>query len=160
MTSDPSKIFLDPGQAYTNADKTLEQIAASPADASVSLNDLFGDETGAAAFLRYGFGPALAKYLAEQSIVVTNRSYESVLDGVRWEFLDTFDPLVLGGPELAKLHFGPLQVSRELMRDHFDPERTPQDEYGIGDLSPADQSGVLLTQLMIHLFINFQCKLR
>lgn len=91
---------------------------------------------------------------------MTNRTYESVLEGVRWEFLDTFDPLALGGPELSNLHFGPLQVSRELMRDHFDPERTPQGEYGIDDLSPADQSGLLLTQLMIHLYINHQCNSR
>lgn len=31
MTSDPSKIFLDPGHAYTNVDKILERVAANPA---------------------------------------------------------------------------------------------------------------------------------
>jgi hypothetical protein len=157
MTSDPSKIFLDPGQAYTNVDRTLERITASRTD-TVSSVDLFGDETGAAAFLRYGFGPALAKYLAEQSAAVTRRSFDVVLDGVRWEFLDAFDPVALGGPELANLHFGPLHVSRELMRDHFDPDLTPKNEYGVDDLSPADQSGVLLPQLMVHLLINAHCK--
>ena len=78
MTSDPRRIFLDPGQAYTNVDRTLERVTANLTD-TVSLVDLFGDETGAAAFLQYGFGPAMAKYLAEQSVVVTNRTYESVL---------------------------------------------------------------------------------
>ncbi|QSE87018.1 hypothetical protein [Rhodococcus koreensis] len=159
MPSDPSKIFLDPGQTYTNADKTLERITANPAGTSVSLDDLFGDETGAAAFIQYGFGPDLARYVAKQSAAVTRRFFDAVLDGVQWGFLDSFDPLAHLSPGL-RLHLGPLPVSRELMRDHLDPERTPQDDYGVTELSAADQTGVLLSQLLIHLFISHQCQSR
>lgn len=105
---------------------------------TIGLTDVFGHQTGAASFLQLGF--VLVWLSTSQSRAPKSHNASMVRpspppSGFSSRPSTQFEQF---GLDEAAIHLGPLNVSQELMRDHFDPARTPKDDYGIADLSYAD----------------------
>lgn len=153
MTAD-GQVVLNISQVYENVDELLERHQLDPT-VEIGLTDIFGDnESAMCTFLATGFGDGLACYIAEKSADITQREFPSSYKLANWASLDSFDPYRRFHLDRDRILLEPLDLTRALVRDHFDPTRVPLSDYGVGKLTVEEQSGTLVGTLLMYVAIS------
>lgn len=152
VTTD-EEVVINIGQLYENVDELLERHQLDPT-VTIGLTDIFGDEDSVLyVFLSWGFGEDMARYVAEKSAEIALREFPESYALVNWAFLDTFDPYRVFNLDRNDVLLEPLDLTRTLVRDHFDPTRVPQSDYGVGKRTVEEQSGTILGALILYMAI-------
>ncbi|MFW0789935.1 hypothetical protein [Gordonia sp. CPCC 205333] len=156
ISNRPGQIAVEVGQIFVNTTAVMEQHLREPMT-PIGLPDIADEDTLMAVF-HNGLGDLLARHLATEANRLLRQRYPRVFPSrVNFAFLDTFDPAAHFRLPDTMFNFGPLKITRQIMRDHLDPTHTPLDDYGVTELTIVEASGIILGCLYAFAAISNGC---